>query len=213
MRKKKFYKNKNISKRKGGMIVNAVLLCSISVIVVSLVFTVCGRIADGNYSGDDSSLMSDDLLTYASEELTESATDLPTELPTEEPKELTWNFELNGHEIDLAGMYETSYGVDLFDGSNPPESFLDHKEAGGYYYWRNLTYGLTSKDTLVVTVPESCRIAFTMQSGEYKNLYECYELLPGTYSISYPAYAYEYGEEYLTVSIIVGPYSYGEYHS
>ena len=51
-----YYENKGASKRKKSLIVNSILVGGIAILVVSLVFTFCAKIADKDDVKNDSNL-------------------------------------------------------------------------------------------------------------------------------------------------------------
>ena len=193
MKKRKFQKSESKSKRKKGTLVgNTILLVAIAVLVVSMLFTLCAKIVDKNDAKEELSSASDELITIAPEEESDSLTEAPTTeavLPTE------WAFYVNDqvkeeveHEEDCFVRYL------LYDGEALGVATVasEHREMGSGatppFHKFQVMYCFDANDTIRIEAPTDCRVAFTGADPDVGTLmlYECFDLPAGVHTFDYP---------------------------
>ena len=192
MKKRKFQKSENKSKRKKGTLVgNTILLVAIAVLVVSMLFTLCAKIVDKNDAKEELSSASDELLTLASEEESDSLTEAPTTeavLPTE------WAFYANGHTKEVEDEYDCYDRYLLYDGEVLGVATVasEHREersgATSPFHKFQVMYCFQEGYTVTIEAPTDCRVAFTGADPDIGTLmlYECFDLPAGVHTLDYP---------------------------
>ena len=194
MKKRKFQKSENKSKRKKGTLVgNTILLIAIAVLVVSMLFTLCAKIVDKNDAKEGLSSASDELITIPSEEESDSLTEAPTTeavLPTE------WAFYVNDQiKEEVAAEVDCYDRYLLYDGEALGAATVasEHREvrsgATPPFHKFQVIYCFQAGYTVRIEAPTDCRVAFTgpdLNNGGTLMLFECFDLPAGVHTINYP---------------------------
>ena len=193
MKKRKFQKSENKSKRKKGTLVgNTILLIAIAVLVVSLLFTLCAKIVDKNDERDNAPSSLDEIVTLApDEEESDSLTEVPTTeavLPTE------WAFYANGHTKEVEDEYDCYDRYFLYDGEVLGVATVasEHREersgATLPFHKFQVMYCFQEGYTVTIEAPTDCRVAFTGADPDIGTLmlYECFDLPAGVHTLDYP---------------------------
>lgn len=196
LKKRKFQKSESKSKRKKGTLVgNTILLVAIAVLVVSMLFTLCAKIVDKNDAKEELSSASDELLTLASEEESDSLTEAPTTeavLPTE------WAFYVNDQiKEEVEDEYDCYDRYLLYDGEAFGVATVASEQrevrsgATPPFHKFQVMYCFDANDTVRIEAPTDCRVAFTgadSNSGTLM-LYECFDYPAGVHTFNYPDWA------------------------
>lgn len=196
MKKRKFQKSENKSKRKKGTLVgNTILLVAIAVLVVSMLFTLCAKIVDKNDAKEELSSASDELLTLSpDEEESESLTDAPTEearIPT------TWKYLFDDSSDGKTPISSTVQNWQYAVGNTVVEIGRGDTTTGrdtvlGNFQRDVLTYGFLEggcPEHIRVEAPQAFRVAYTCYSPDITYVYEVVDYPAGIHDLVYPANA------------------------